>query len=802
MTSIMAIVSKAVFEKEARGLLVGSIYKTQKYTSKSAVLEPLKSGGDLYLVTVRPGDILWLVGVLTSPTFENDGWVSQQANVVPITDITSAIPSFRFSTGKGVQCESGKLGMSLQTPRQLTSSDISLLGQVPAGLGTSTTTSPHPGSNPSNGTGTDTGTSKGKGKAKVATTPQKIQIKYKGQLLTEVKSDATELYLSNKNIKDIRDIQGFDQLVNLKQLDLSHNQIDTINGLDGLVNLEKLDLSENKITKIEGLDPLVQLHYLRLDKNQISTIEGLGTLTRLEYLLLDNNLIPIPGLITTTVERLGDFKVQTQHFEVQNLVEYCRLKPEERGALKDLNVRVFRRQLLEKVTKNALHIYDPPVEGSTDEEILALEKKYNAGLPKIYKEFLKVAGKRLGNGQLHRALTLEHLDERNAALMDSHLCNLKDFLVFFALDDRYFACFQMPKESIDPEDPMVYFYYQKDKLREYARLIENIDPHHERIYEGLLSNFILNNFYSCIFEHKLFKQYVLPQKQVPFTGDYAQGFLRKGISWPPSAFFDGKAIKPQHYFTGWIAPCYVDLEGDPDFPHVVLRNEGGRKIEDWDEEFILADDEELESWLLKAFATGKMKGIDAVRLTAMESTWGGFYLTGEEYREIAKDKHFKVKACKHCDHFLPVAKKSGDNDDGKPEEDKGAEAEADEGPFDTGNLDYLPKWTPPPKCPFCKNNLDLVDRKATYRDVVYDPAREIQDLQSMDNTIQDSALVIPVTYDGQPYWVMHFGSSLSKLLVLAIKEKQKKNRKQIRGMGPVLVWKSFAGIDAICFPKE
>ncbi len=130
MSSVLAVVSKAVFEKQAKGLAPGSVWRTDRYASRNPNLEPLASGGDLYLVTVRPGDVLWLVAILRDPKADADGWKSDP-NTTPIADITKLLPRFRFSTGKGVKADKGKLGMSLQTPRQLTDGDEKLLGGTP-----------------------------------------------------------------------------------------------------------------------------------------------------------------------------------------------------------------------------------------------------------------------------------------------------------------------------------------------------------------------------------------------------------------------------------------------------------------------------------------------------------------------------------------------------------------------------------------------------------------------------------------------------------------------------------------------
>ncbi len=126
---------------------------------------------------------------------------------------------------------------------------------------------------------------------------QKIEIKYKGKVLTIVSIAETGLVLSNKGIESILDIEGLDQLVNLEKLWLNDNRIARIEGLDRLVNLKWLFLDGNQIARIEGLHRLVNLKWLFLDGNQIARIEGLDRLVRLERLELHTNQISrIEGL--------------------------------------------------------------------------------------------------------------------------------------------------------------------------------------------------------------------------------------------------------------------------------------------------------------------------------------------------------------------------------------------------------------------------------------------------------------------------------------------------------------------------
>ncbi len=127
MPDVLAIVSKAVFEKEAGGRKPGKVWAVDTYHSTSPHLAPLAGGGRLFMVTVRPPkDTLWLVAVLENPQLVGKGWRAGR-NRVPITDLTSLVPRIRFANGKGITASPGTLGMSLQTPRMLDAPSSALL---------------------------------------------------------------------------------------------------------------------------------------------------------------------------------------------------------------------------------------------------------------------------------------------------------------------------------------------------------------------------------------------------------------------------------------------------------------------------------------------------------------------------------------------------------------------------------------------------------------------------------------------------------------------------------------------------
>jgi uncharacterized protein (TIGR02996 family) len=131
----MAIVSKAVFEREAgKRPALGTRLGMDRYVTANKALDPLAGGGRLYLVTVRPPkEELWLVAILDQPKHDGEAWIARRC-ATPITDITNLKSKLQFQSGTGIKAKQGALGMSLQTPRALTAADAALLDQA-AGAG-------------------------------------------------------------------------------------------------------------------------------------------------------------------------------------------------------------------------------------------------------------------------------------------------------------------------------------------------------------------------------------------------------------------------------------------------------------------------------------------------------------------------------------------------------------------------------------------------------------------------------------------------------------------------------------------
>lgn len=100
-------------------------------------------------------------------------------------------------------------------------------------------------------------------------------------------------------IKELGNQKKVMKFVNLEELDLSYNEIHEIEGLENLTELRSLWLNSNEIREIKGLETLTKLKFLNLDNNNISKIEDLDNLVALKELNLENNKIhEIKGLDT------------------------------------------------------------------------------------------------------------------------------------------------------------------------------------------------------------------------------------------------------------------------------------------------------------------------------------------------------------------------------------------------------------------------------------------------------------------------------------------------------------------------
>ena len=147
-------------------------------------------------------------------------------------------------------------------------------------------------------------------------------------------NDVVKIDLSNK---DIIEITGLDNLVNLQELKLTWNKITKIKNIDKLVNLQELNLVGNMITEIKNIDKLVNLQVLCLAYNKITEIKNINNLVNLQALnLLGNNITEIKNIdnlvnlqeltlsrnMITEIKNIDNFvNLQTLYLPQNNITE-------------------------------------------------------------------------------------------------------------------------------------------------------------------------------------------------------------------------------------------------------------------------------------------------------------------------------------------------------------------------------------------------------------------------------------------------------------------------------------------------
>lgn len=88
----------------------------------------------------------------------------------------------------------------------------------------------------------------------------------------------------------IREIKNLETLQKLKNLELGGNKIEEISDtLNKLPSIEQLWLGKNKIPRLQNLSNLVNLRVLSIQSNRLTKIEGLDLLVNLEELYLSHN---------------------------------------------------------------------------------------------------------------------------------------------------------------------------------------------------------------------------------------------------------------------------------------------------------------------------------------------------------------------------------------------------------------------------------------------------------------------------------------------------------------------------------
>ncbi|MCA9678703.1 MAG: hypothetical protein KC464_26985 [Myxococcales bacterium] len=113
----------------------GEVLPVSKWTASNKELERLKRGGSLWIVTVRPGNRLWLVGYYPSPKLEvhktGDRYhLKSEPNEVAMCDITDSIGDLEFENRKRIDPRPGVMAQSAQTPGVLLPESAELLRRL------------------------------------------------------------------------------------------------------------------------------------------------------------------------------------------------------------------------------------------------------------------------------------------------------------------------------------------------------------------------------------------------------------------------------------------------------------------------------------------------------------------------------------------------------------------------------------------------------------------------------------------------------------------------------------------------
>lgn len=150
--------------------------------------------------------------------------------------------------------------------------------------------------------------------------------------------DITELYMNNRQIKDL---SGIENLTNLKKLNLGNNKISDVSALSKLTNIQKLNLgyipyygfempdpevNYNEISDISALKNFTNLQELNLGYTKIKDINELKALSNLKKLdLSDNQISDISGIVNALKElaNLNDLNLSTN--EISDISELSKL---------------------------------------------------------------------------------------------------------------------------------------------------------------------------------------------------------------------------------------------------------------------------------------------------------------------------------------------------------------------------------------------------------------------------------------------------------------------------------------------
>jgi len=87
----------------------------------------------------------------------------------------------------------------------------------------------------------------------------------------------------------LTNLNGIENLTNLKILTCSNNQLKSLEGIENLTNLTNLHISSNQLTNLEGIEKLTNLKFLFCCYNQLTNLKCIENLNSLKQLHCSNN---------------------------------------------------------------------------------------------------------------------------------------------------------------------------------------------------------------------------------------------------------------------------------------------------------------------------------------------------------------------------------------------------------------------------------------------------------------------------------------------------------------------------------
>jgi len=89
--------------------------------------------------------------------------------------------------------------------------------------------------------------------------------------------------------EQLTNLDGIENLTNLKSLNCSYNQLTSLEGIENLINLKYLDCHNNRLTSLNDIENLTNLEILCIGYNQLTSLDGIENLINLKRLYCWNN---------------------------------------------------------------------------------------------------------------------------------------------------------------------------------------------------------------------------------------------------------------------------------------------------------------------------------------------------------------------------------------------------------------------------------------------------------------------------------------------------------------------------------